>query len=378
MWQHHYLRRIDLHTVPVILGLMIMSVLIIASTTCELQCAADGGGILTSYCKKQIQWFGVGVGSYLFFARLDYRKLRNWAWILYTGTILLLLGLFFAEPIQNVHRWYRIPIIGGTLQPSEYTKLSIIVILSCFLERRGRAVGSWSTFLQALGLILIPFLLILKQPDLGSALVLFPMVLGMFYFGGIHPIATKVMSAIGITILIFISLVFTGMLSHNELKSVATHLLKEYQYERFNPETYHRNAAQTSIAIGAYRGSGWKKSIFTGKQFLPAAHTDSVFPAFTEEFGLFGATFMLLLFFTLIYRSFQVTVVARDRFGEILSAGIATYLAIHVIINIGMMCGLLPITGVPLILITYGGSSITLTMSALGILQSIYIRRFMF
>jgi len=377
MWQHCCLRRIDFRTIPLILGLMVMSVLIITSTTHELQCSAEGK-FLTFCCKKQIQWFSVGLCAYLFFAKLDYRKLRNWAWVLYIGTTLLLLGLFFTEPIQGVHRWYRIPIIGGTLQPSEYAKLSLIIILSWFLEKKERVVGSWGTFFQAAGLIFIPFLLILKQPDLGSALVLFPIVLGMFYFGGIHPIAIKVMSVIGITILIFTSLVFTGILSHNELKSIAMHLLKEYQYERFNPETYHRNAAQTSIAMGAYMGSGWKKSTFTGRHFLPAAHTDSVFPAFTEEFGLFGATLMLLLFFALIYCSFQVTVVARDRFGEILSAGIATYLAIHVIINIGMMCGFLPITGVPLILITYGGSSVTLTMGVLGILQSIYIRRFMF
>lgn len=377
MWKHQYLRRIDFRTVPLILGLMVMSLFIIASTTCEVQLSAEVG-FFTPHVKSQMEWFGVGIVAYLFFAGLDYHKLRDWAWILYIVMIVLLLGLFLTEPIQHVHRWYRIPFLGGTLQPSEYAKLALVLTLSWFLERKGRGVSRWDTFFQASSIIFIPFLLILKQPDLGSALVLFPMALGMFYFGGIRKTVVKVMSGIGVSALVLISLIFTGILSHDELRPAATQVLKEYQYERFNPKTYHHNAAQTAIALGAYTGSGWKKSTFTGRQFLPAAHTDSVFPAFTEEFGFFGAIFMLLLFFALIYCSFQVTAVARDHFGRVLSAGISVYLAIHVVINIGMMCGFLPITGVPLVLVTYGGSSVTLTMSALGMLQSVYTRRFMF
>ncbi|NRA90389.1 MAG: FtsW/RodA/SpoVE family cell cycle protein [Simkaniaceae bacterium] len=377
MWNHQYLRRIDFRTLPIIAILMVMSILVIASTTSQVQLTGEDI-FLSSTVKNQIQRFGVGIVCYLFFAGLDYHKLREWAWILYVGTILLLFGLFFTESIQHVHRWYRIPFIGGTLQPSEYAKLSLVLTLSWFLEKKGRSVGDWRTFFQASLIVFIPFVLILKQPDLGSAMVLYPMTLGMFYFGGIKRGMIKVMSVIGVMALILISLIFTGVLSHEDLRPVATKVLKEYQYERFDPDTYHHQAAKTAIALGGYTGSGFKKSMFTGRQFLPAAHTDSVFPAFVEEYGIFGAIFMLLLFFGLIYYSFQVTAVARDHFGRVLSAGIAVYLAIHVIINIGMMCGFLPITGVPLVLVTYGGSSVTLTMSALGILQSVYTRRFMF
>jgi len=377
MWNHQYLRRIDFRTLPIIAILMVMSILVIASTTSQVQLTGEDI-FLNSTVKNQIQRFGVGIVCYLFFAGLDYHKLREWAWILYVGTILLLFGLFFTESIQHVHRWYRIPFIGGTLQPSEYAKLSLVLTLSWFLEKKGRSVGDWRTFFQASLIVFIPFVLILKQPDLGSAMVLYPMTLGMFYFGGIKRGMIKVMSLIGVMALILISLIFTGVLSHEDLRPVATKVLKEYQYERFDPDTYHHQAAKTAIALGGYTGSGFKKSMFTGRQFLPAAHTDSVFPAFVEEYGIFGAIFMLLLFFGLIYYSFQVTAVARDHFGRVLSAGIAVYLAIHVIINIGMMCGFLPITGVPLVLVTYGGSSVTLTMSALGILQSVYTRRFMF
>lgn len=377
MWNPHVLRRLDFRTLPMIIALMVISLLIISSTTSAVQLTGEDI-FFTPYVTNQLQRFGVGALCYLFFAGLDYHKLREWAWVLYFGIILLLLGLFFTEPIQNVHRWYRIPFIGGTIQPSEYAKLTLVLTLSWFLEKKGRSVGEWSTFFQAGVIVFIPFILILKQPDLGSAMVLFPMTLGMFYFGGIRKGVIKMLSYLGVAALILISLIFTGVLNHEEIKPIATKVLKEYQYERFDPNTYHHQAAKTAIALGKYRGSGLKKSVFTGRQFLPAAHTDSVFPAFVEEFGLFGAIFMLLLFFGLIYCSFQVTAVARDHFGRVLSAGIAVYLAIHVVINVGMMCGFLPITGVPLVLVTYGGSSVTLTMSALGILQSIYTRRFMF
>ncbi len=377
MWNHQYLRRIDFKALPLILALMVISILVIASTTSEVQLTGEDL-FFTPNVKNQIQRFGVGIVCYLFFAGLDYHKLREWAWILYIGTIVMLVGLFFTEAIQHVHRWYRIPFIGGTLQPSEYAKLTLVLTLSWFLEKKGRSVGDWRTFFQASLIVFIPFVLILKQPDLGSAIVLFPMTLSMFYFGGIRKKVISILSACGVIALIIISLIFTGVLSHETLRPVATKFLKEYQYERFDPDTYHHQAAKTAIALGGYTGSGWKKSTFTGRQFLPAAHTDSVFPAFVEEFGIFGAICILLLFFGLIYCSFQVTAIARDHFGRVLSAGIAAYLAIHVVINIGMMCGFLPITGVPLVLVTYGGSSVTLTMSALGILQSIYARRFMF
>jgi len=162
------------------------------------------------------------------------------------------------------------------------------------------------------------------------------------------------------------------------MKPVFTKAMKEYQYERLNPNTYHQKAGQTAIALGKITGTGIGKSEFTGRKWLPFAYTDSVFPAFTEQTGMLGAFFLLLLFFGLIYCSFQVIAVARDPFGRLLSSGISVYLAMHVIVNIGMMCGFLPITGVPLILVSYGGSSVLSTMTALGLLQSVYARRFTF
>ena len=350
---------------------MVISLVVISSCTGEVE-----SGFFTPHVKKQMRDFGLGLGCFLLFAALDYRKLRDWSLLIYIVMILLLIGLFFTTPIQNVRRWYRIPPLS--LQPSEFAKIAVVITLSWFLEKRSNASRSLLTASIAGVLVLLPFALILKQPDLGSALVLMPMALGMFYFGGIHPYIIRGMCGVSLVALLFIFLMFSGVLGHEEMRPAATKVLKEYQYERLNPNTYHGRAGQTAIALGGFSGSGWKKSEFTGKKWLPFAHTDSVFCAYTEQFGFVGAIFLLSLYFALIYFSFQIVALAKEPFGRLLSAGIAVYFAMHVVVNVGMMCGFLPITGVPLLLMTYGGSSIQATMIALGLLQSIYSRRYMF
>lgn len=327
---------------------------------------------------QQFQRFIFGIAMFFFLAGFDYNKLREWAWVFYGIMILSLIGLFFVEPIRGVQRWYRIPFLNASIQPSEYANLIVIITLSWFLERRKEHSSDLSTAFFSSLIVGIPFLLIVKQPDLDAALVLFPIALVMFYFGDIHPFFFKAMIGVTAISVILIALMFLGLLPYEVLRPYATHVIKEYQFERLNPNTSHQKAAATSIAIGGLTGTGWRKSEFAGRGWLPFPYTDSVFAAFGEEFGFIGLLFLIALFYALIYCCFQVTAVVKDHFGRLLSAGISVYLAIHVIVNIGMMSGFLPITGVPLILVTYGGSSIVSTMMALGILQSIYSRRFMF
>lgn len=377
MWDHRYLSRIDFRTLPILIILMVISILVISATTFDLNDLSEET-LFTPTAKSQMRWFAIGWVFYLFFAGLDYRYLKKWTWVLYAGMLVMLVGLFFVPAIQNVHRWYRIPGVNFAFQPSEYAKLIVVMSLSLFLENKASEIYQKRATLKAILIVLVPFLLILKQPDLGTALVLYPIALVMFYFGGINKKVVRAMSFMAVGGLIFVSMMFLGFISHEEFKPFATKVIKEYQYERLNPNTYHQKASQTAIALGGLTGSGWKKSEFTGRQWLPAAHTDSVFASYSEEFGLIGVFFLLLFFFGLIYFSFQIAAVAKDRFGRLLSAGITTYLAMHMIVNMGMMCGFLPITGVPLMLISYGGSSVLSTMTALGILQSIYSRRFMF
>jgi rod shape determining protein RodA len=356
---------------------MLISIMVIASVTADASDLTEET-VLTRLASSQIRWFAIGWAVYFFFAGLDYRKLKEWTWFLYFGMLVMLIGLFFVPAIQNVHRWYRIPGVNFAFQPSEYAKLIVVMTLSLYLENKGRETYQKRATLMAIAIVFIPFILILKQPDLGTALVLYPIALVMFYFGGIKKKVITVMSVMAVCGLVFVSMMFLGFISHDEFRPYATKVIKEYQYERLNPHTYHQEASQTAIALGGLTGTGWHKNEFSAYKWLPEAHTDSVFASFSEEFGLIGVFFLMLFFFGLIYFSFQVTAVANDRFGRLLSAGITTYLAMHMIVNMGMMCGFLPITGVPLMLITYGGSSVLSTMTALGILQSIYSRRFMF
>ncbi len=375
MWKSWTISRIDYRILPLILALMSISLLVISSMTSEV--SEEGPLFWTPLVKSQVRWFFLGWAVFFLCSAFDYRRLRNWSVFLYILVILLLIGLFFVDPIQNVHRWYR---IAGkfNLQPSELAKLVMIIFLSWFLERRGSQAGSLFSALQMGAIVGFPFLLILKQPDLGTALILYPIALVIGYFADAHRGALRFMSSLGICALGFVTLMFIGVLDHDQMRPVFTTVLKEYQYERLNPNTYHQNASKIAIAIGGLTGTGWHKGDFSSRRWLPAAHTDSVFAAFGEEFGFVGLVFLLFLFYALIYFSFQVAIVARDLFGRLLAAGLAVYLAMHVLVNIGMMCALLPISGVPLIFVTYGGSSILTTMAALGLLQSIYSRRFMF
>lgn len=377
MWSYRVLSRIDFRVIPIIAGLMLISLIVIASHT-----GGDTDGLedvfFTPEVSKQLRWFIIGWGVFFLTAGFDYNKLREWTWILYVIMLLLLIGLFFTTSIQRVHRWYRLPFIGISFQPSEYAKLIVVITLSWYLEKRKAFSTDWSTAFYACLIIGIPFILILKQPDLGTALILFPIALVMFYFGDIRPSVVRVMSFLGGGVLIFVALVFLGVLAHEDIRPYATKVLKDYQFDRLNPNTHHQKAATTAIAIGGLTGTGYKQSEYASGGWLPFAHTDSVFPAFGEEFGFLGLLLLLVLFYALLYCSFQITAVTVDPFGRLLSAGVTVYLAMHILANAGMMSGMLPITGVPLVLVTYGGSSILSTMTALGILQSIYSRRFMF
>lgn len=364
--------------IPIIIGLMLMSLLVVSSYTVESVPYGIEENFFTPIAKQQLRWFGIGFLVYFMVAGFDYNKLREWTWLLYVAIVLLLIGLFFTDAIQHVHRWYRIPLLHANFQPSECAKLVVVITLSWFLERNQAAAASWNTAFFG-GLIAgIPFILILKQPDLGTALVLFPITLVMFYFGGVRPVIIKFMTGIAVAALIMVASLFLNIVSHEEIRPYATKVMKDYQFDRLDPNTHHQKAAATAIALGGLTGQGWRSSQFTGGGWLPASYTDSVFPAFGEEFGFFGLLLMLALFYALIYFSFQVTAVASNQFGRLLSAGISVYLTMHILVNIGMMIGFLPITGVPLVLVTYGGSSIVATMIALGILQSIYSRRFRF
>ncbi|MEL7432062.1 MAG: FtsW/RodA/SpoVE family cell cycle protein [Chlamydiota bacterium] len=372
-WSYRHLPKIDLRVVLTITCLMVISLLVISSMTMESEEIFS-----TRYVKNQMCSFLLGWALFFFTAGINYQKLREWTWPLYLLFLLLLVGLYATSPIQNVHRWYRIPFLRMSFQPSEYAKLVLVFTLSWFIERKLPIIHTKKTFVEIMIIVTVPFLLIVKQPDLGTALVLYPIALVMSYVAGVHKKALLMIGAISVAILLLCVGIFSGFLSHREMKPLFTKVLKEYQYARLNPDTYHQRAAKTAVAIGGLTGSGYRQSLFSSQKWLPAAHTDSVFSAYAEEYGFFGVAFLFTLFYSLIYFGFSVALHAKDAYGKLLASGLTIYLTVHILLNIGMMLGLLPITGVPLLLVTYGGSSVITTMTALGLLQSIYTRRFMF
>ncbi len=374
MWDVKTIFRLDLRLVLSMLGLMVVSVLVIASVTKE----PESDCFFTSTVIHQLQWFFLGSICFLFFAGIDYRKILQWAWLYYFLAIILLTGLFFTHPIHTVHRWYRLPFLPMDIQPSEFTKISLVFFLAWFLEKKTKEDASFFVLVQ-IGLVVgLPFFLILKQPDLGTALVLFPIALMMSYFAGVHSFFLRIVYiGIAVVSIIFLS-IFTGVVPYEKMKPYCCRFLKSYQYERLNPKSYHQQAALACIASGGYTGSGWNKSEFASQHWLPAAHTDSVIAVFSEEFGFLGFLVVLFLFYNLLRVVITVAATARETSAKLLSVGIAVYLIMHILGNIAMMCGLLPISGVPLLMVSYGGSSIVMTMSALGVLQSIYRRRCMF
>ena len=378
MWSLRRFAYIDFRVVLIVAALQALGVVTIASYSHSLLTESDPTSFFLPAVKSQMEWIFLGWGLFFFFALFDYAKLREWAWIIYALSVIALLGLFFTDPIVRVQRWYRIPFLGVGFQPSEYTKLAMIVALSWFLERRAHLVGSLSTLFSAGLIVGIPFFLILKQPDLGTATVLYPMTLVILFFGGISKSVIKSLCLPGAVVVATVGLLFSGAISYESLKPHLEGVLKEYQCERLNPETHHQKAAQTSLALGGVFGAGWRQGEYWRGGSLPAPYTDSIFSAFGEEFGLFGVSCVLSLFYFLIFCCFQTSASAKDPFGRLISAGVAVYIAVHVLINVGMVAGCFPITGVPLPLMSYGGSSMVTTMMALGITESVYSRRFMF
>lgn len=334
--------------------------------------------LFTTKVLVQIRWQLIGWVVFFLAASFDYHKLREWTWILYMLCLFALIGVFFVEPIANVHRWYRIPFLGMSIQPAEYTKVVLVMAMSWYLEQHKSDSYRLKVAFGLFTIVLPIFLLILKQPDLGSALVLLPLVAVMMTFGDMHQRLQRVLWSIGLAALAFVLTIFLGIIDHEQMRPLASSLVQDYQYERLNPNSYHQMASQTAIAIGGLYGKGMYGGSFSQGGWLPEATTDSVFAAWGEMFGFVGMVGILILYLILLNQALQSAVVAKDSFGQLLAAGICVYFGIHVLINVGMMSGLLPITGVPLPLMTYGGSSVLSNMVALGILQSIYSRRFIF
>ena len=319
---------------------------------------------------RQVYWILAGLALMFLVSLVNYQiLLENSHWLYIAAIISLLAVAVLGKKYLGARRWVQLP--GGQhFQPSEWVKLVLILVLAKYFSESHQRSASLSD-LAKIGLLAgVPMLLVLKQPDLGTALTYVPVVLMALFLGGI-----QFRHAAGIVLI-------AGVL----MPAVWSHGLKTYQKERLtsflHPEADSQKSGyqleQSKIAVGA--GGLWGKGIRKGYQtqglFLPEPHTDFIFAAWSEEHGFVGAVTLLLLYFMVLMRLIHNAQTAPDRAGGLVIMGVVAVLLFHTLVNAGMVVGFMPVTGIPLPLMSYGGSSLLFMFLALGIVMNIRMRRF--
>ena len=319
---------------------------------------------------RQGYFFLIGFAAFVFVISFDYRELHSWNYALYGAVIvLLLIAMFAGDRAGGAQRWINLGFFK--LQPSEPAKLMLVIALASYYSRKEMADGyGIKDLVVPVLLTALPFVLIMLQPDLGTALMLGIIFVSMTVFVRLRISAYTIMASLGCGLGFF----------------AWENLLKPYQKQRIttflNPEKdpmgHGYQVLQSKIAVGS--GGKFGKGYLEGTQghlhFLPERHTDFAFAVWSEEWGFFGSVFFLASYFLLLLWGLYVAMFARDRFGVLLAFGVITLIFWQAVINLFMIMGLLPVVGIPLPLVSYGGSSLLTTMLGLGILMNVRMRRF--
>jgi rod shape determining protein RodA len=329
---------------------------------------------------KQIAWVSIGL-VVMFFALIpDYHTVGRYAYVLYAVSIVLLfLVMLMGKTGMGAQRWLAIGPLA--FQPSELTKLSLTLALArYFAEDPKQGDYELRDLAVPVVMVLVPLILVLKQPDLGTALMLFLTSTMIVMIAGVRVRSVMVVLLIGVTIA---SLVFLVPPVRHKIWGS----LKPYQQNRIkafiDPSSdplgsgYHANQSKISVGSGQITGRGYRKGTQSQMAFLPERHTDFIFAVIAEETGLIGSSALLLLYLLLLLIGVDTSKNAKDRLGVLMAGGIVSMLSLYVFINMGMAVGIVPVVGVPLPLVSYGGTSIITTFLSLGILLNIQARRFM-
>lgn len=318
---------------------------------------------------KQSQWIMFGLILMGIIICVDYHLICRYAYIIYAFSVLLLLIVaIYGYATHGSQRW--IVIQGFSFQPSELVKLTIIIALAKYFdEHRIQKSYNLKELIIPFLIVFIPFLFILKQPDLGTSLILLIIFGSITFFVGIE--WKSLVMAIGSIIVV---------------APFSWFFLKDYQKERiitfFNPESdplaagYHIIQSIIAVGSGGILGKGYLKGTQTQLKFLPVQQTDFIFSVFAEEWGFLGGIILIIMFLTLILWCLKIALNARDLLGMLISFGISMLIFWEVFINIGMVLGLLPVVGIPLPFLSYGGSSMIVLMMGMGLLMNISMRRF--
>ncbi len=319
---------------------------------------------------KQFFWFLIGLIAMIVFFGIDYRLINEYAYVIYSVTLFFLLVLFFyGEITRGTQRWF---VLGGfSFQPSELAKLSVILALSKFFSANdvNENYGLRQLWIPVL-MVLVPFVLIMKQPDLGTAMVLVIILISMIFFIGVRWQSVLVVVTSGLLLL-----------------PVCWHFLKDYQKDRIltflNPEMdplgagYHIIQSIIAVGSGGFFGKGFLKGTQSQLRFLPEHQTDFIFSVYAEEWGFIGGLVLLVLFMSVVFWGLRIARQSRDLLGTLIAFGITMLFFWEMLINIGMVLGIVPVVGIPLPFFSYGGSALVVLMMATGLLMNISMRRFM-
>src|SRR5665213_129450 len=347
-----------------VLVLSVISVLEIKSATVHTK--------FHGFDHKQIGFLATGIVLMFLISLIDYHRLIDVVhWAYGVSIVALIAVLAFGTKVLGGRRWIKFP--GGIhFQPSEWVKLVLIVAIARYFWGLAGKELTWTDIAKAFAMICIPMLMVLKQPDLGTSLTYLPILICGLFLGGMR----FKQAAIIVLVIIFVGLGAWKSGKH----------LKPYQQARINaflnPDTDPRGSGyqirQSLIAVGSggIWGKGANKGTQTQGDFLPIPYTDFIFAAFCEEHGFIGALGVLLLYFLILMRLIQNAQTASDLPGTFIIMGLVAVIIFQIAVNIGMVVGLMPVTGIPLPLMSYGGSSILFTFLALGIVMNIRMRRF--
>ncbi|MGH3038708.1 MAG: rod shape-determining protein RodA [Gaiellaceae bacterium] len=323
---------------------------------------------------RQMIYLVVGAVLLAVVAAIDPSSYKRVRWPLYGIALVLLVAVFvLAEEVRGSRRWIQIGFFN--FQPSELGKIALVIVLAGFIAERRQRVGEWSTTLGVIGIAAPLMVLVFKEPDFGTTLIYSAIVIGALFFGGTR---WRHLAVLGI----IAGLVAGAILWF--LPSAGIEVLEPYQRERLtgfvDPDidpsgsTYNVNQSITAVGSGGFDGRGEANATQTKLNYLPEHSTDFIFSSLAEQRGFVGASILLLLYAVIIWRGTKIVAVARDLYSAVLAGTIVFALLIQLFINVGMTIGIAPVTGIPLPLVSYGGSSLLTTLILVGMLEAAHIR----
>ena len=325
---------------------------------------------------RQAVYAAIGVVLCVLVSRFDYSRLREYRWVLYGLVIVLNLVVYAMPPVQHAHRWIPLPLFS--FQSSEFGKILLIVSLSAFAVEATRRSSGRGAMARIMLLALVPAMLVIKQPDLGTGLVYITVAVAILYFAGTswrQLTALAALFAVAIVVVLAVA------------PAVGVNVLQGFQKQRLTTfvdppatcrpsDTTCYQLQQGLIAIGAGQktGQGAKGASQITGLFVPEGEDDFVFAAVGDIYGFAGAAVVLSLYALLIWRTLRIMTMAKNLYGTLIAGGVLAMLMFQVFLNVGMTLGIAPVTGVPLPLVSYGGSSVIVTFLAIGLLQSIHVQ----